>query len=58
MAAETAIAKLFATQRCEDLPLQMVREAAALPEDELTKLLEKMDNDNKLMCRAGSVYLI
>ena len=36
----------------------MVREAAALPEDELTKLLEKMDNDNKLMCRAGSVYLI
>ena len=57
--AEAAIAALFAAQRCEDLPLSMVREAAGLDDAELNELLERMDKvENKLMCRAGSVYLI
>ena len=58
VAAEAAISALFTAQRREDLPLEMVREAAGLPGDELDKLLKKMDDENKLMCRAGSVYLI
>ena len=58
VAAESAIAALFAAQRCEDLPLESVRSAAGLPEADLTALLEKMDKENKLMVRAGSVYLI
>ena len=37
----------------------MVREAAGLDDAELNELLERMDKvENKLMCRAGSVYLI
>ena len=58
VAAEAAIAKLFKDQRCEDLPLEMVKQAAGLPDAELEQLLKKMDDENKLMCRAGSVYLI
>jgi hypothetical protein len=56
--AEEAIAALFSSQRSEDLPLEMVRTAAGLADDELDQLLERMDAENKVMCRAGSVYLI
>ena len=56
--AEAAISALFTSQRCEDLPLEDVRAAAGLPHDELDALLDRMDKENKLMVRAGSVYLI
>ena len=56
--AEAAIAKLFATERKEELPLEMVRAAAALPETDLEGLLKKMDDENKLLVRQGAVYLI
>ena len=58
VAAEAAIAKLFKDQRSEDLPLEMVKGAAGLADGDLDTLLKKMDDENKLMCRAGSVYLI
>jgi len=57
-AAEKAISDLFRTQRCEDLPLEEVRAATGLPAAKLESLLNFMDNENKLMCRAGQVYLI
>ena len=57
-AAEKTISTLFSAQRCEDLPLEMVREATGLPKEKLDALIHFMDNENKLMCRAGVVYLI
>jgi molybdopterin/thiamine biosynthesis adenylyltransferase len=57
-AAEKAIADLFRQQRCEDLPLDEVRAATGLPSSKLETLLAFMDNENKLMCRKGQVYLI
>jgi hypothetical protein len=35
-----------------------VRAAVELSDDELDELLEQLDQDNKVMCRSGTVYLI
>ena len=56
--AEAAISNLFSTQRSEDLPLEMVRTATGLSDAKLDSLIAFMDNENKLMCRKGVVYLI
>ena len=53
-----AIADLFKSERKEDLPLEMVQKASGLPNDDLDVLLKKMDDENKLLCRQGTVYLI
>ena len=58
VAAELAIADLFKSERKEDLPLEMVQKASGLPNDDLDVLLKKMDDENKLLCRQGTVYLI
>ena len=57
---EQAIARLFEKERKEDLPLADVRNAAALADEaEFLRLLQRMDDENKLMNGAdGRVYLI
>ena len=40
------------------LPQPAVRAATELSHAELDELLEQMDQDNKVMCRSGVVYLI
>lgn len=57
-AAEKAISALFSKQRSEELPLEMVRGAVELSNEELDELLQQMDDANKVMCRQGSVYII
>ena len=57
-AAEKAIAALFQKMRVEELPLQTVRATTDLSETEMEELLQQMDDNNKVMCRQGQVYII
>ena len=56
--AEAAISALFASERCEDLPLERLATATGLDSVRLDALIAFMDDENKLMCRKGIVYLI
>lgn len=57
-AAEKAIAALFQKMRVEELPLETVRGTTDLSETEMEELLQQMDDNNKVMCRQGQVYII
>ena len=43
---------------CAHAAAWQVREATGLDADHLNTLLEMMDDENKLMCRQGVVYLL
>ena len=51
-------AALFQKMRVEELPLQTVRATTDLSETEMEELLQQMDDNNKVMCRQGQVYII
>ena len=57
-AAQAAISNLFSKEHTEDLPIDKLHAAAQLSEEHFKALLQRLDEENKVMVHAGTAYLI